>query len=359
MSDVWFTIPYRDKEDRKYFIFVEKKDKQAGTIDTHIIIRILLNNVEKCVFTIRFFDDQLIKYGINFNIKFSRDFIEEIIKDFIFGKSFDEIFFKEISFSLGNENSKRVIIIEKERSILRYKRDPRIIAIENKIAREIVLKELYNHQSILGTTFSMNDFYKACNYYLNNINVARDALVSRGFIDLKDGGAGKLTYDGMVFVEDMLLSPYSNKIFLIAACNDYVYDLIDKVYRPAAKKFGYELIFQEKNEPKDTIHEDIWENIENCKMIICDLSYQRPNCFIEYGYAYGKGKKIILCVEESQGKDAEKRLNVPFDTQPQKYSFWQENWLDEDNEAELNTYRKEIEDRLEMKLTILDSQSEI
>ena len=80
--------------------------------------------------------------------------------------------------------------------------------------------------------------------------------------------------------------------------------------------------------------------IENCKMILCDLSFSRPNCFIEYGYAFAKNKKIILCIEEKQGKEEDGSMKVAFDTLTQRYSFWQEEWLERRNKKKLNEYKK-------------------
>ena len=123
---------------------------------------------------------------------------------------------------------------------------------------------------------------------------------------------------------------------------------------------GYELIFQEKSEPKGSIHDDMWENIEHCKLIICDLTGSRPNCFIEYGYAHSKGKQIILCIEEKEGKSEEGLMKTPFDTLTQRFSFWRSEWLsDEQFNTELDKFKGEIKERVEMKLKILDTQSEI
>jgi nucleoside 2-deoxyribosyltransferase len=185
-------------------------------------------------------------------------------------------------------------------------------------------------------------------------------LVSRGFIEIFSQGLFRLTYNGQTFVEEKLLSTYNNKIFLIAACEDEIDRLIEKVYRPAVEhETDYQLKFQEKSEPKGTIHEDIWDYIEGSKLIICDFTHSRPNCFIEYGYALAKEKHIILCIEEKEGKDKNNRLKVPFDTQPQKYSFWKREWLENNDLENLENYKKEIRERINMKLDIIDVQSEI
>jgi nucleoside 2-deoxyribosyltransferase len=170
----------------------------------------------------------------------------------------------------------------------------------------------------------------------------------------------ELSYSGLVFVEDKLLSPFNDKIFLVAACDEMIYKLIDEVYKPAVNQLGYELIFQERSEPKGTIHDDIWEYLEHSKLILCDLTLQRPNCFIEYGYALAKGKHIILCVEESEGKTNDGKMTVPFDTLTQKYSFWRKDWLTTETYREkIAEFRNEIQERIKMKLSILDAELRI
>jgi hypothetical protein len=90
------------------------------------------------------------------------------------------------------------------------------------------------------------------------------------------------------------------------------------------------------------------------------LTGQRPNCFIEYGYAFAKEKQIILCVEETEGKTEDGRINVPFDTMTQKYSFWKREWLSSEGfQNELTNFKDEIKERLEMKLKIIEVESEI
>lgn len=38
----------------------------------------------------------------------------------------------------------------------------------------------------------------------------------------------------------------------------------------------------------------IVENIKKAEIIVADLSYERPNCYFELGYAIALGKKLIL-----------------------------------------------------------------
>jgi nucleoside 2-deoxyribosyltransferase len=127
------------------------------------------------------------------------------------------------------------------------------------------------------------------------------------------------------------------------------------------EELNFTLVFQEKTEPKDTIHEDIWENVKGCKLIICDLTHSRPNCFIEFGYALGLDRPMICVVEESEGKDLEGRLKVPFDCNNKSFSFWKKEWVDkpEKYKKAIAEFRDKLKDRIQQKLAILEAQSEI
>lgn len=360
-SSSWFILPYRDNSFRKYRIEISKLIKSPrGAQFDEISVRVY--EEDNCIssFRIKFTHE-----WIN-NINELNDFeqflgnesysplVAGVVQDYIHARKLEELNEETICFHASSEYSNRVF--RNENGMLNYDRDPVKIAEENRFARELVLRELYFIHSGRGPSHS-NYIIGKCNYYSQAVRNAIDVLKSRKFILDDMGNTLKLSYEGFAFVEDKLLSPFSDKIFLIAACYDDIYHLYRKVYKPAVTDLGYDLVFQERSEPKNSIHDEIWENIENCKLIICDLTHKRPNCFIEYGYALAKGKQIILCVEESEGKSKNRLMKVPFDTQTQKYSFWRKEWLN-DNDL-LNKFRNEIRNRVEMKLKILDSRSEI
>jgi nucleoside 2-deoxyribosyltransferase len=206
-------------------------------------------------------------------------------------------------------------------------------------------------------------FIEQCHFDPKSIEVGINSLLSRKFIDFQDNNL-RLTYDGMNFVECNIFSlHFSNKIFLIAACHDDIYWLIDNVYRPIAEELNFSLVFQEKTEPKDTIHEEIWENIKGCKLIICDLTHSRPNCFIEFGYALALNRPMICCIEDVDGHDENRRVKVPFDVNNKNWHFWHREWISRENESEIKQkiadFKMELKKAIQQKLIILEAQSEI
>lgn len=64
---------------------------------------------------------------------------------------------------------------------------------------------------------------------------------------------------------------------------------------------GYRSQRVDANALTDTIDNKILEQIKKAEVIIADLSYERPNCYFEVGYARALGKNIII-VYDSKSK---------------------------------------------------------
>ncbi len=58
----------------------------------------------------------------------------------------------------------------------------------------------------------------------------------------------------------------------------------------------------------------IFENLHFASVAVIDLTGERPNCFIELGYALGRGIKVIMTAEEG--------TSLPFDPQAIPCFFW-------------------------------------
>ena len=357
----WFELRYRDKSFAKYLIAISDIQHMSG--GAHVIVYIYHDETLISRFKIEFSGTWISlnsnQSGLNKSLLGNEysPLIGNLIKDYIFGKRMEDLNGNTISIHTGSEYSKS--IFQNTNGILNYQRDPAIVAKENKFARKIVLRELYIIHTGRGPS-SVKYIIENCNFYDFTLRNAIEALKDKGFILSEKADTLRLSYSGLTLVEERLLTPFNDTIFLVAACNELIYKLIEKIYEPAVNELGYELIFQERSEPKGTIHDDIWEYLEHSKLILCDLSFQRPNCFIEYGYALAKGKRIILCVEESEGKTEEGLMAVPFDTITQKYSFWRKEWLSsKENTMELSEFKQEIKNRIDMKLRILEIESKI
>lgn len=355
---MWFSLNYRNKSFRKYqiqilepqgvahewqvFVTIRSVNKpdESFDLEIHFDRMYLLDNFEN-------FRELLGRYGSEPYSGFMVDFLADLFQT----KKLSKLHGLRISFHPENEYSSRVILDENS-SFLQYRRDPILRAKENRFARILLLRTLHS----LGWNPARKSLIEECHYLSRPLDNALQFLEDKRYIKIdKDV---RLTDLGVEFVEKMLLTPFNDKIFLIAACMPDIEKLIESVYRPAVEEVGHTLVFQEHTEPENSIHEDIWAYLADCKLIICDLTHQRPNCFIEYGFAIGKEKQVILCVEKTEGLE-NNRLTMPFDTLTQKYSFRERPWVDGNDQAKLTQFKEEIKERISMKLGIIEMASTI
>lgn len=79
---------------------------------------------------------------------------------------------------------------------------------------------------------------------------------------------------------------------------------------------GYKIIVVDGSQPleRPTIDQDIFEKLHRAQLALVDLTGSRPNCFIELGYALGRGLPTLL-----SARDGARR---PFDIQGVPVYFW-------------------------------------
>lgn len=230
-----------------------------------------------------------------------------------------------------------------------YTRDISTIIKENQIARRIALKSAYFLNS-QGGSFSAKKFKKLCHYddhaISNALKYFETASIIERHPDHRD--IRVLTEQGQIKFERTYLR-FSNSVFLIAACKTDIEDLIKNVYRPIVEdEFDLTLIFQENEEPHKSIHEDIYDYIDNCKFIIADLSHHRPNCYYELGYAVAKEKQVLVTISGTDELDKEGNPKIPFDVTPQRYTSY-------DSEHDLEKFKE----TLRVRIGIINSRLEI
>jgi hypothetical protein len=66
---------------------------------------------------------------------------------------------------------------------------------------------------------------------------------------------------------------------------------------------------------------------------------------------------------KEEGLDKEGKLIVPFDAITHRFSFWKKEWLEDnlndENKKGLEDFKKEIKERIKMKLKIIDEQKKV
>lgn len=126
------------------------------------------------------------------------------------------------------------------------------------------------------------------------------------------------------------LTESKNQIFTIMKFGDIELDsAYEGVIEPIANEFDFEAIRVDKIQDAGKISDQILENIGLSKIVISDLSGERPNCYYETGFAHALGKELILTI-----RDKEK---IHFDLSGYRFIVWK-------SEADL---RKKLRERIQ------------
>lgn len=93
----------------------------------------------------------------------------------------------------------------------------------------------------------------------------------------------------------------ADEAFVIMQIGNLQLDRIwSEVYLPVIKECGLEPKRVDKHTEGRLLNSEVAEFINRAKIIIADLTNERPNCYLEVGYAMGKNKfqNLILCARE-------------------------------------------------------------
>lgn len=126
------------------------------------------------------------------------------------------------------------------------------------------------------------------------------------------------------------LIPPKDQIFVVMKFGD---DALDSAYegviKPLAEEFELEAIRVDEIQDSGQISQQILENIACSRLVIAELTGERPNCYYEAGFAHALGKELIFIINE----DSE----IHFDLSGYRFLTWK-------TEAQL---RKRLRERLE------------
>lgn len=106
----------------------------------------------------------------------------------------------------------------------------------------------------------------------------------------------------------------------------------------------------------DLLKSEIVEFIERSQVIVADVTNERPNCYLEIGYAMGLGKKsnLILTAREDHHHDSPNYNSsgpkVHFDLEGYDILFWDQNNLDE--------FRQKLAKRIRRRAAIVGTTQE-
>lgn len=100
------------------------------------------------------------------------------------------------------------------------------------------------------------------------------------------------------------------------------------------------------------LHSEIISFIEESELIVADLTHERPNCYLEVGYALGAGRfsRVILTAREDHNPDSPEHAadgpKVHFDLSGYEILFW--------SVERLASFRLELSKRAERRLRMPD-----
>lgn len=144
--------------------------------------------------------------------------------------------------------------------------------------------------------------------------------------------------------------------FIIMQIGDTELDnVFREVFIPASKNSGLDPKRVDKHNEGRLLKSEIVNFIADSDIIIADLTNERPNCYLEIGYAMGldKFRNLILTAREDHNQDSpnykKDGSKIHFDLSGYDILFWDSN--------KLNEFKDELEKRIKRRLSTLPSYS--
>lgn len=117
-----------------------------------------------------------------------------------------------------------------------------------------------------------------------------------------------------------------------------VQEFFREVVDPVVEEAGYRRLEVGTDfTPEPFINVAIFDNLHFASVAVVDLTGERPNCFIELGYALGRGVRVIMTAEEG--------TPIPFDPQAIPCFFWKHGIDNAERKRALKEFWKKYVDR--------------
>ena len=116
----------------------------------------------------------------------------------------------------------------------------------------------------------------------------------------------------------------TNELFIIMPCHTECESFLTNIATPAAEAVGLKPVVVERSEPEGAISEAILSGIRRSVLVLCDLTFARPNSYYETGYAIGAFRRVILTCRDDHDprKSPKPPLTVHFDVDQLKITWW-------------------------------------
>jgi hypothetical protein len=145
-----------------------------------------------------------------------------------------------------------------------------------------------------------------------------------------------------------------DEAFIIMQIGDATLDAVcDTAIVPAIQDAGFAARRVDRHNAGDLLKSEIVQFIERSQIIVADVTNERPNCYLEIGYAMGLGKKanLILTAREDHHHGSPKfRRDGPkihFDLEGYDLLLW--------NPDDLPAFRAELTKRIKRRAAIVKS----
>lgn len=123
------------------------------------------------------------------------------------------------------------------------------------------------------------------------------------------------SHPAMKSLLEMSFQPPEDKAFVVMKFGDEILDsAYQGVIKPICEEYGLEVVRVDEIQDSGKINDQILENIASSKIVISDLSGERPNCYYETGFAHALGKNIILTIHEDS--------KIHFDLAAHRFIQW-------------------------------------
>jgi hypothetical protein len=142
------------------------------------------------------------------------------------------------------------------------------------------------------------------------------------------------------------------RVFFIMAFGRDDMDLVwTKAYAPVCSELNLDPVRIDKVDNGAPKLDQILSEIRNAKLIVADLTYCRPNCYYEIGFAHAcrAQDEVLMCAREDHiGQNSSDQNKIHFDISGYHIHGW--------NLEKLDDYRSSFKNVLEQRLKIIHSR---
>lgn len=167
-------------------------------------------------------------------------------------------------------------------------------------------------------------------------------LRSAGLLEPHETWGLTITAQGIRQLERSAEGASSSGIaFVVMAFRPETRVLYDEAIAPACLDTGLQPIRVDKYRQEETLVTAIRHLIAVAEVVVADLTYARPNCYYEVGFAQALGRPLVLSARQDHDPrrpDTDPNLRVHFDLDSYPIEFWAED--------ELGSFRSRLSDRL-------------